>query len=299
MKDVAGKVAFITGGASGIGLGITQVFLQNGMKVMIADACQEHLDEAEAILARTNHKDYRLMKVDVTDRAAMGRAADETVRAFGRVHLLCNNAGVSTNAPMDEASYADWDWVLGVNLGGVINGIVSFIPKIKAHGEGGHIVNTSSMAGLIPLIASGGIYSASKFAVRGLSDSLRLTLGRFNIGVSVLCPGLTRSRIMTSEKLRPAHLISKAHEESESHHGISASTAGMDPVELGEYVLAGIKRNDAYILPHGEFKEEVKELFDEILAAFPLGEVTDAGRLEFEATRRRMTAEAKSAIRRD
>lgn len=298
MKDVAGKVAFVTGGASGIGLGIAQVFLRNRMKVVVADTCQEHLDEAEATLSRA-HKDYRLMKVDVTDREAVARAADDTVRAFGRVHLLCNNAGVSTNAPMDEASYTDWDWVLGVNLGGVINGLVSFIPKIKAHGEGGHIVNTSSMAGLIPLTARGGIYCTSKFAVRGLSDSLRLTLGQFNIGVSVLCPGLTRSRIMSSEKLRPAHLTSKAHEESESHHGISASTAGMDPIELGEHVLAGIKRNDAYILPHGEFKEEVREIFDEILAAFPVGEVTDPGRLEFEATRRRMTDEAKSAIRRD
>jgi short-subunit dehydrogenase len=187
--------------------------------------------------------------------------------------------------------------MLAVNLGGVINGIVSFIPKIKAHGEGGHIVNTSSMAGIIPLTAQGGIYCTTKFAVRGLSDSLRLTLGKDNIGVSVLCPGLTKSRLMSSEKLRPKHLTSKAHEEAESHHGISASTAGMDPIEVGERVLAGIKRNDAYILPHGEFKEEVKGLFDAILAAFPVGQEEDPQRLAFEAARRKMTDEAKNAFK--
>ena len=298
MKDVAGKVAFITGGASGIGLGMAQVFLRNGMKVVVADLCQEHLDDAEKVLAGAR-ANCRFMKVDVSDRAAMARAADETVKTFGRVHVLCNNAGVATNAPMDEASYADWDWMLAVNLGGVINGIVSFIPKIKAHGEGGHIVNTSSMAGIIPLTAQGGIYCTTKFAVRGLSDSLRLTLGKDNIGVSVLCPGLTKSRLMSSEKLRPKHLTSKAHEEAESHHGISASTAGMDPIEVGERVLAGIKRNDAYILPHGEFKEEVKGLFDAILAAFPVDQEEDPQRLAFETARRKMTAEAQSAIKRD
>jgi NAD(P)-dependent dehydrogenase (short-subunit alcohol dehydrogenase family) len=296
VKDVAGKVAFITGGASGIGLGMAQVFLRNGMKVMVADLCQEHLDEAKDILSGTK-ADCRFMKIDVSDRREMARAAEETVEAFGRVHVLCNNAGVSTNAPMEEAGYEDWDWVLGVNLGGVINGIVSFLPKMRAHGEGGHIVNTSSMAGIIPLTSQGGIYCASKFAVRGLSDSLRLALGRYDIGVSVLCPGLTKSQLMSSEKLRPTHLASKAKFETRSQHGISPSNAGMDPVEVGERVLLGIRRNEAYILPHGEFLDEVRGLFDEILAAFPKGQVASPERLAFEAARRKVTAEARSAIK--
>jgi NAD(P)-dependent dehydrogenase (short-subunit alcohol dehydrogenase family) len=296
MKDVAGKVAFITGGASGIGLGMAKVFLRNGMKVMVADLCDEHLEDAKRELSAAGAP-CRFMKVDVSDRKDMARAAEETVEAFGRVHILCNNAGVSTNAPMEEASYEDWDWVLGVNLGGVINGIVSFLPKIRAHGEGGHVVNTSSMAGIIPLTSQGGIYCASKFAVRGLSDSLRLALGRHDIGVSVLCPGLTKSRLMSSEKLRPKHLASKAKFETTSQHGISPSNAGMDPVEVGERVLLGIKRNEAYILPHGEFLDEVRGLFDEILAAFPRDQQASPDRLAFEAARRKMTDEAKAAIK--
>ena len=298
MRDVEGKVAFITGGASGIGFGMARSFLRNGMKVVIADIRQDHLDEAAAGLTGSN-QNYHLMKVDVTDRKAMAAAADEVERIFGKVHVVCNNAGVGGNAPIDEAGYEDWDWVMGVNVGGVVNGIVSFVPKIKAHGEGGHIVNTSSMAGIIPLTAPGGIYSASKFAVRGLTESLRLALGQHNIGVSVLCPGLTRSNIMDSEKSRPEHLASKTKRESRYGNGPSSANAGMDPLEVGERVLLGIKRNDAYILPHGEFKEEVQGLFDEILAGFPQGQEIDPGRLAFEDFRRKMTQEAKAKIKSD
>ena len=147
MKQVEGKVAFITGGASGIGFGMAQVFLKSGMKVVIADILQERLDEAARVLAQSTNRDYHFIKVDVTDRAAMAAAAAEAERVFGKVHVVCNNAGVYGNLPIESASYEDWDWVLGVNLGGVINGIVSFVPKMIAHGEGGHIVNTSSMAG--------------------------------------------------------------------------------------------------------------------------------------------------------
>jgi NAD(P)-dependent dehydrogenase (short-subunit alcohol dehydrogenase family) len=204
MKHVEG-VAFITGGASGIGFGMAQVFLKSGMKVIIADVLQERLDEAARILAASTNRDYHFIKVDVTDRKAMAAAAAEAERVFGKVHVLCNNAGVYGNLPIESATYDDWDWVLGTNLGGVINGLVSFLPKIIAHGEGGHIVNTSSMAGLIPLPSAGGLYATSKFAVRGLTDSLRLALGSHNIGVSVLCPGMTRTKILEAEQHRPGH----------------------------------------------------------------------------------------------
>ena len=303
MKQVEGKVAFITGGASGIGFGMAQAFLRSGMKVIIADILQERLDEAARLLARGTNRDFHVLKVDVTDRAMMAGAAAEAERTFGKVHVLCNNAGVYGNLPMETASYEDWDWVLGVNLGGVVNGIASFVPKMIAHGEGGHIVNTSSMAGIIPLPCGGGLYSTSKFAVRGLTESLRLALSVYNIGVSVLCPGMVRTRIMEAERHRPGHgaetaaLDSPGRDEWQSTFDMGG---GMDPLELGERVLLGIQRNDAYILPHGEFKEEVQGLFDEIISGFPEGQkIDDPVRLKFEEVRRKTTADAKAAIKND
>ena len=300
MKQVEGKVAFITGGASGIGFGMARAFLRSGMKVIVADILQERLDDAAHLLAQGTNRDFHIIKVDVTDRAMMAAAAAEAERTFGNVHVLCNNAGVYGNLPIETASYEDWDWMLGVNLGGVINGIVSVLPKMIAHGEGGHIVNTSSMAGIIPLPSAGGLYSTSKFAVRGLTESLRLALGAHNIGVSVLCPGMTRTRIMEAERHRPGRGAETAdtlgRDEWQSTFDMGG---GMDPLELGERVLLGIQRNDAYILPHGEFKEEVQGLFDEIISGFPEGQEIDPVRLKFEEVRRQMTTEAKAAIKND
>ena len=146
MRDVEGKVAFITGGGSGVGLGMAKVFRAAGMKVAIADIRDDHLEEATAELGG----DVLAIRLDVTDREAFARAADETERALGNVHVLCNNAGINLFNDIAEATYQDWDWVLGVNLGGVVNGVVTFVPRIKAHGEGGHVVNTASMAALWP-----------------------------------------------------------------------------------------------------------------------------------------------------
>jgi NAD(P)-dependent dehydrogenase (short-subunit alcohol dehydrogenase family) len=299
VKHVEGKVAFITGGASGIGFGMAQVFLKSGMKVVIADFVQEHIDEASRILAASTNRDYHFIKVDVTDRKAMAAAADEAERVFGKVHVLCNNAGVYGNLPIESASYEDWDWVLGTNLGGVVNGLVSFLPKMIAHGEGGHIVNTSSMAGIIPLPSAGGLYATSKFAVRGLTDSLRLALGAHNIGVSVLCPGMVRTRILEAEQHRPAQEAKPAADAANPELFNPDMSDGMDPVEIGERVLLGIQRNDAYILPHGEFKDEVKGLFDDIIAGFPEEQEIKPGRRLFEDMRRQATAEAKAAIKND
>ena len=160
MKDVEGKVAFITGGASGIGLGMAKVFAGAGMKVVIADIRQDHLNEAMAHFSNTNLRVHPI-KLDVTDRAAMAAAADEAERVYGNVHVVCNNAGINLFAPMDECTYEDWDWVIGVNLGGVINGVRTFVPRIKAHGEGGQIVNTASMASFITGPGAG-IYTGAR-----------------------------------------------------------------------------------------------------------------------------------------
>src|SRR5262245_33291235 len=204
MEHVADKVAFITGGASGVGLGQAKVFSAAGCKVVLADIRQDHLDQALAYF-RNKGAPAQGIRLDITDREAYARAADETERVFGPVQLLFNTAGVSVFGPLEKSTYADYDWMMGVNFGGVVNGIQTFVPRMIRHGEGGHIVNTASMSGLI---ASGpaGIYSASKFAVVGLSQALRQSLDRYDIGVSVLCPGNVNTNIAESVFTRPAHL---------------------------------------------------------------------------------------------
>ena len=170
MEDVEGKVAFITGGASGVGLGMARAFTGAGMKVVLADIRQEHLDEAMASLGGG---EVHPVRVDVTDRAGMAAAAEEAERVFGKVHVICNNAGINLFNDITSATYQDWDWVFGVNLGGVINGVVTFVPRIKAHGEGGHVVNTASMASFLAGPGAG-IYTAAKFG--GAGSASRLTV---------------------------------------------------------------------------------------------------------------------------
>lgn len=198
--DVKGKVAFVTGGASGIGLGMARAFVRAGMTVMIADVREDHL--ASALSSFSNSEKVRGLKLDVTDRSAMARAVEETLRAFGKVHVLCNNAGVGLAGPMKLATYADWDWVMGVNLGGVINGVVAFLPHMLAQREGGHIVNTCSMSGILPH-AGAGIYTTSKAAVIGMSEVLRTELAEENIGVSAFCPGACANEDCTERQDAP------------------------------------------------------------------------------------------------
>lgn len=292
MKDVVGRVAFITGGGGGIGLGMAKVFAAAGIKVVIADIRRDHLDQAMEYFSRTSYRVHPI-QLDVTDRSAFVKAADEAEKVFGSVHIVCNNAGINMFAPMDQCTYQDWDWILGVNLGGVINGVQTFVPRLIAHGEGGQIVNTGSMASFITGPGAG-IYTTSKFAVRGLSESLRWSLAPRNIGVSVLCPGLVNSTIYESEKLRPPHLATDIGPIDQAFMARlpNVHKVGMDPVEVGERVLEGIRRNDLYIFPHPEFKDELHEIFDEILAAVPAGHV-DPKRLAFEEFRRQVKTEAK------
>jgi NAD(P)-dependent dehydrogenase (short-subunit alcohol dehydrogenase family) len=289
MRDFEGRTAFVTGGASGIGLGMARAFLERGMKVVIADLLQDHLDETAALLRGDNR--YHLIRLDVTDRAAMAAAAAETDRIFGPVHVLCNNVGVASRPPIDECSHEDWDYVIDVNIKGAANGLVAFLPGMKAHGQGGHVVNTSSMAGMIPVPPFVGTYSTAKFAIRGMSESLRLALAPYRIGVSVLCPGLTRTRAVTAGDIyRSAHETGAQPDEHRD-----PITGGMDPLELGRRVVLGIERNEPHIFPHGEFKEEVRAYFDEMLAAFPIEFEMDPERAAMEERRAKMTAEQKAA----
>ncbi len=263
MKDVTGKVAFITGGASGMGLAMARSFSAAGMKVAIADIEQDALDRVKAEFAKTNAEVITL-KVDVTDRDAMERAAAETEAAFGKVHVLCNNAGVAVSGPLDAMNYKDWDWVMGVNLAGVVNGVQTFVERIKSHGEGGHIVNTASMAGQMA-VPGLGVYTTTKYAVVGLSEVMRADLAPHNIGVSVLCPGVVTTGIFNSGRNRPEVLQGEVDTASMllAGDGPDADQAArmaeiianaLDPAVVGDMVLAAIQADDAYIFSHPELK---------------------------------------------
>jgi NAD(P)-dependent dehydrogenase (short-subunit alcohol dehydrogenase family) len=288
VREVEGKVAFITGGASGVGLGMARAFLAAGMRVAIADIRADHLEEATAELGG----DVLALPLDVTDRAAFARAADETERALGNVHVLCNNAGINLFNDIADATYQDWDWVLGVNLGGVVNGVVTFVPRIKAHGERGHVVNTASMAAFVAGPGAG-IYTTAKFAVHGLSDALRWSLLPHGIGVSMVCPGLVKSKIYESDVTRPAELSTDTTPADQEFMRIlpGLHEAGMDPVEIGEKVLRAIRTNEFYVFPHPEHRDELQAIFDETIAAFP-DEPIPADRLAVEEGRRQGKARA-------
>lgn len=293
MRNLTGKVAFVTGGASGIGLGIVEALLDRGVKVMIADLRQDHLDDALKRLA--DRAGVAAVAVDVIDREAMAKAAARTFDTFGRCDILVNNAGVGANPSVDSVTFEDWDWVLSVNLGGAVNGLMAFLPAMLRQGEG-HIVTTSSMAGLLPT-ANNYIYAASKFAVRGMSDSLRLTLAPRGIGVSVLYPGLTRSRMLTSGENRQARFrTGTAPAAPEGGPVAPPKDAGMDPREVGEAVVQGIIENRGYIISHSEFRDELAAHFDEILAACPPPQEIDPGRQMLEDARRSQTAAAMRAV---
>ena len=269
MKDLNGKAAFISGGASGIGLGIASALLGAGMRVVIADMRRENLDRARDELRGPVH----LLQLDVTDRAAMQEAAKDVQSRVGNLHVLCANAGVGDIGYLKDASYDDWDWILGVTLGGVVNCVTTFLPLMRAHGEAGHIVATSSMAGLLPL-NHGGIYSVAKAAVVGMMEALRMELAATPIGVSVLCPGMTRTNIRTTlelrpERFRPAAMPGPPVDAPPPGSAPDFMKHAMDPREVGEKVLRGIRRNDLYILPHAEFGEMLRSHFQQLVDEMP------------------------------
>src|SRR5882757_5890425 len=271
MRQLAGKTAFVTGGASGIGLALGRAFAQAGMKVMLADI------EADALAAAVKSLEHvrpgvRGVICDVADPSSVERAATASYEAFGNVHVVCNNAGVAAGGGIDNISLDNWRWVLDVNLMGVLHGIRAFLPHIRAHGEGGHFVNTASMAGM-----DGGLgfspYTASKFAVVGMSEGLSEQLKPHGIGVSVLCPSFVRTRIGESGRNRQGRYGETQTPDPASPNGqmlalITASiAAGLDPADVAARVLAAIREDELYVFTHPDMRNHVDARFAAIQAA--------------------------------
>lgn len=266
MQNLPGKTAFITGGASGIGLGIAKALLGAGMNVAIADIRDDHLAAAEAELAGGDR--VLALKLDVTDRAAFAAAADATEAKFGKIHILCNNAGVAVVGPTELATFADWDWVMGVNVGGTINGIVTVLPRILAHGEGGHIVNTASMSALVP-VGGTTIYSSGKAAVTSMMECMRPELEARGVICSAFCPGAVQSNIAEAGKTRPADLAETGYAEADKRRASGGNFMHLYQTkeEVGERVLQGILNDELYILTHSEFLDGVRERGEATTAA--------------------------------
>jgi len=284
VRNFAGKTAFITGGASGIGLGIAKALLSEGMNVVVADVSERNIAAARAELPETG---VEIVHVDVTDRGSVADAAGAALDAFGRIHVLCNNAGIAGGGAVADPSFVDWDRAMAVNLGGAVNVVKTFVPLIREHGGGGHVVNTSSIAGVTALPYEGGAYTTAKFAVRGLSESLRLSLAPEGIGVSLLCPGLTRTRIMDAPD-REDPGAKPMSREGDPDALFNSLEGAMDPIEVGRAVVRGIRENLPYILTHGEFRDEIRALFDEIVEAFPTDQAVPEARAAFERGRREL-----------
>lgn len=264
-----GKTAFVSGGASGIGLAMARAFGRAGMNVAIADVDEAAAKAASEMLGEEQIRSAAL-RCDVTDRAEMRAAAQETIATFGKVHLVCNNAGVAIGGPIGAVSERDWDWVVDVNLKGVVHGTEVFAPLIRAHGEGGHIVNTASIAGLLamPRLEP---YAATKFAVVAMSEGWAGQLAPEGIGVSVLCPALVRTRIHESGRARQDR-YGGAGAVDALGQGIDESAqsiqSGIDPDIVGARVLEAVKAGEFYIFTHPAVREMVQARFAAIMKGF-------------------------------
>ena len=267
MKDLEGKVAFVTGSASGIGLELTRELARAGMRVMMADIEGDALARAYDDLGDLSDQVRRVV-CDVADADAVEAAADATIAAFGKVHLVCNNAGVIAGGRTEEIAACDWEWVLSVNLMGVVNGIRAFLPRIKAQGEGGHVVNTSSGAGLF---APGmlGPYGASKFAVVGLSEGLAVELAGTGIYVSVVCPSYVNTRIYDSGRNRQARFGGKPEIPCDDERNPLAATipllrSGMGPDTVAKRIVEAVGENELYIFTETDMLQVCEQRFEAI-----------------------------------
>jgi len=264
LHDLKGRVAVVTGGASGIGKGIARKLAEQGMQVVIADIEVGPLEAAAVELGAVG------VQTDVSDYASVEALAQEVDRRFGRVDLVCNNAGIGSVAKIADMELSDWRWILGVNLWGVIHGVKAFLPRLLANPAGGHIVNTASMSGLATLPTLGG-YGVTKYGVMALSEALaqELQMDGAKVGVTVLCPGPVRSNIKASSRNRPAGLAAGGLTDTDlEKNPIAAEMRWLEPDEVGEIVVRAVRRGDFYALTHPEMGDRVQERFQGIADAF-------------------------------
>lgn len=267
MDQFQGKTAFITGGASGIGFAMAKAFGAVGMNIMLADIEREPLEKAVEDLRQRQVK-VEGVHCDVADRKSMEDAAAACIEAFGKVHIVCNNAGVGGGGEIGTQRPGDWDWTIGVNLMGVVYGTEAFLPHMRAHGEGGHFVNTASMAGMI---SPPGMepYCATKFAVVAMSEGWAGQLAPENIGVSVLCPGFVNTRIFESSRTRQERFGAADDTNSEAASvGAQLVQAGIPADVVGACVLEAVRDNDFYIFTHPDMRRAVEQRFGRIMEGF-------------------------------
>jgi len=270
MQDFSGKTAFVTGGASGIGLAMVEAFLEQGMNVALADIEEPARAGALETLAAHGPR-LRAIPCDAASRASVVAARDAAIAAFGPIHILCNNAGVGTGGRIDTVPPAAWQWLLGVNLMGVIHGLSEFVPHMKQHGQPSHIVNTGSMAGMNGFRGMGP-YCASKAAVVSLSEALASELEETPIGVSVLCPGAVNTSFYESRRNAPATVPPPPPNSREGRALAQGTRLSMDhgitPAEVAARVLQGIRDRDLYIFTHPQMRSMIDDRHARLSAAF-------------------------------
>jgi NAD(P)-dependent dehydrogenase (short-subunit alcohol dehydrogenase family) len=259
--ELNGKVAVVTGGASGIGRAMAARFVADGMQVVIADVQPDALEATAAELG------VHGVRVDVSDAASVAALADEVIDRFGAVHLLCNNAGVGGGGRIANQTLKDWEWVIGVNLWGVVHGLHSFLPILLANEDGGHVVNTASMAGLAAWPGIG-VYNGTKYAVVGISETLAIELEGTQVGVSVLCPGVVNTNIFQSQRNRPDHLRNpERNTAARQFNNDLAVQVGIDAGDVADKVSAAVRSGEFWILTHPELLESVQHRHDGLMRA--------------------------------
>jgi len=269
MQDISGKVAFVTGAANGIGLGICRALARAGAHLAMADIQPDALESARARIAEMGGRAIAL-PLDASDADAMARVADAVEAEFGRVHIVCNNAGVSLgNVCLLDMTRAQWDWIFAVNVFGVVNGVQAFVPRILAHGEGGHVVNTASMAGLQvnPQIPGIGAYAMTKHAVIALSEALAMELQGSGVGVSVLCPAQVDTTLYDSGRRRPDR-FGGSYERADLGQARARSATGLAADAVGEMVVRAIRNNTYFVFTHPEARARVEERHARMMAGF-------------------------------